>query len=176
MGRNDDRLLSVRLRREAVGLGLCRQWTDEWGDMTDRDELVRKFVRGIDFCIEHDWPSVGVMKRDFGGVMHRHGVYADENVEAHDAPIVVLNGCCVGDISYGGTSAGEVYVRHTSEAVVRVGCVARAFVNVYDEGEVDVFCEDGAKCFVYLHGGRVRRAEGGVTVRDKRKEAADGQA
>lgn len=160
--------LSRRMKAEAVGLGLCAEWTADWSDGTDRDGLVRKFVRGIDFCIEHDWPSVDVMKRDFGDVIHRHGVYADENVEASDAPMVVLNGECVGDISYGGTTAGEVYVRHRSEATVRVGGAARAFVSVYDDGEVSVECEDGAKCFVYLHGGRVKKTRGDVAVRDRR--------
>lgn len=166
---NKDMELSRRMRSEAVNLGLCKQWTEEWADGTDRDGLVRKFVRGIDFCIEHDWPSPYVMKRDFGDVLHRHGVYVDENVEAEDAPMVVLNGECVGDISYGGTTAGEVYVRHKSEALVRVGGAARAFVSVYDDGAVSVECDDGARCFVYLHGGRVEKARGDVVVRDRRK-------
>lgn len=165
-----ERGLSEKLRGEAVALGLCAQWAAEWADDASGDELVEKFVRGIDFCIEHDWPSVKVMKECFGGVIHAHGVYADENVECRNAPVAVLNGCCVADISYSGTAAGDVYVRHSSEARVAVHGLARCFVSVYDEGEVSVECDEGAKCFVYLHGGRVRKALGDVVVRDRRKE------
>ena len=74
-------------------MGLCKQWTSEWSKDSSRDELIDKFVRGLDFCIEHDWPSVDVMKRDFGDVIHRHGVYADERVDLDDASTVVLHGC-----------------------------------------------------------------------------------
>jgi hypothetical protein len=35
---------------------------------------------------------------------------------------------------------------------------------------VEVYCEEGAKAFVYLHGGRVRKTRGDVTIREKHKE------
>lgn len=161
--------LSCRMKCEAVKLGLCSQWTEEWADGTSKDEMVDKFVRGLDFCIEHNWPSTDVMKRDFGDVIHSHGVYVDENVETHNAPMVILNGECVGDIEYTGTSAGEVYVRHKSEAKVKVAGMARCFISLYDEGEVSVECEEGCAAFVYVHGGKVKKVSGKVVVREREK-------
>lgn len=61
--------LSERMRDEARGLGLCNQWYDEWGSASKAD-LARKFIDGLDFCIANDWPSVDVIKRDFGDVIH----------------------------------------------------------------------------------------------------------
>lgn len=58
-----ERRLSDKMKHEAVTLGLCAQWTAEWQDGTSKDEMVEKFVEGIDFCIQHNWPSVEVMKR-----------------------------------------------------------------------------------------------------------------
>ena len=166
----EERKLSERMKGEAVKLGLCGQWTEEWKEGTSKDEMVEKFVRGLDFCIEHDWPSTKVMKREFGDVIHRHGVYVDENVEARNAPVVVLNGECVADIRYTGTATGEVYVRHRSEARVRVEGLTRAFISLYDEGEVDVECEEGCRAFVYQYGGKVRKTRGDVVVRRKGKK------
>lgn len=57
--------LSAKMKSQAVGLGLCQQWTDEWADGTSKDELVEKFVRGIDFCIEHNFPSCEVIRKEF---------------------------------------------------------------------------------------------------------------
>lgn len=165
----DEGRLSERMKKEAVWLGLCAQWTEEWGDNASKDEMVRKFVRGLDFCIEHDWPSTKVMKRDFGDVIHNHGVYVDENVECMDAPMVILNGECVADIRYDGTTTGEVYVRHKSEARIKARGLTRVFINLYDDGEVDVDCDDGCRVFVYRHGGKVRKAVGDVIVREKEK-------
>ena len=125
-------------------MGLCKQWTSEWSDGSSRDELVDKFVRGLDFCIEHDWPSVDVMKRDFGDVIQR----------------------------YSGNSVGDVYVRHDSRACIAVNGLARVHVTVYDRGVVSVCCDEDAQCFIYLHGGEVLSLEGNgkIVVRDKRKE------
>ena len=160
------------MKEEAVSLGLCKQWTSEWSDGSSRDELVDKFVRGLDFCIEHDWPSVDVMKRDFGDVIHRHGVYADERVDLDEASTVVLNGCCVADLRYSGNSVGDVYVRHDSRACVVAHGLARVHVTVYDRGVVSVCCDEDAQCFIYLHGGEVLSLEGNgkIVVRDKRNE------
>ena len=162
-----EKKLSDRMKGEAVKLGLCKQWTEEWTEGTSKDEMVEKFVRGLDFCIEHDWPSAKVMKKEFGDVIHSHGVYVDENVEARNAPVVVLNGECVAALKYDGMSTGEGYVRHRSEAKIRVCGLARVFVSLYDEGEVDVECEEGCKAFVYRHGGRLRKKKGDVKVRER---------
>ena len=72
--------LSDRMKNEAVSLGLCAEWTAEWRDGITKDEMAEKYVRGIDFCITHDWPSCDVIKKEFGDVMHNHGVYVDESV------------------------------------------------------------------------------------------------
>ena len=45
--------LSDKMKEEAVSLGLCAQWTAEWKDNSSKDEMVDKFVTGIDFCIKH---------------------------------------------------------------------------------------------------------------------------
>lgn len=162
--------LSAKMKSEAVGLGLCQQWTDEWADGTSKDELVEKFVRGIDFCIEHNFPSCEVIRKEFGDVIHNHGVYVNEMVRVADKPTVILNGECVAELSYSGESCGDIYVRHDSEATIFVDCLARAFISLYDNAEVKVYCEEGAKAFVYLHGGRVKKTRGDVVIREKHKE------
>ena len=67
--------LSDKMKNEAVSLGLCAQWTAEWQDNTSKDDMVEKFVRGIDFCIGRNWPLAKDIKKYFGDVIHNHGVY-----------------------------------------------------------------------------------------------------
>lgn len=170
MSEDCSKALSARLRSEAIGLGLCDEWTDAWSDDSDKDALVRKFVRGIDFCIYHDWPSCDVMKRDFGDVIHRHGVYVDEKVDAVEAPFLVLNGACECTASYDWHTSGEIYVRHSSRLRLSVKCFSRVFLNVYDAGHVEVSCDEGSKCFVYMYGGVVDAMSGDVVIRDRRNK------
>lgn len=159
--------LSDKMKNEAVSLGLCAQWTAEWKNNSTKDEMVEKFVRGIDFCIGRDWPSTKDMKKYFGDVMHNHGVYVDENVEAMNPKTLILNGACVANVCYDGTSTGEIYVRHSSSLYLKVKGLSRVFVNLLDGGELHVACEEGTKCFVYQYGGKVVKKSGSVTIRDR---------
>lgn len=159
--------LSDRMKEEAVSLGLCAQWTADWKDNSSKDEMVRKFVRGIDFCIAHDWPSVKVMRDCFGDVIHNHGVYADENVNLCNPRIVILNGECVANIEYDRICAGEIYVRHNCTLYLRAGILSKVTVNVYDNAKVHVKCDGAASCRVYMYGGSVNGDED-VIIRDRR--------
>lgn len=159
--------LSDKMKNEAVSLGLCAQWTADWQDNSSKDEMVEKFVNGIDFCIARNWPSTKDMKKYFGDVMRNHGVYVDENVNLVNPKIVILNGECVANVSYEWMDSGEIYVRHNSSLYLKVCGISRVFVNIHDDAELHVECEEGAKVFVYQYGGKILKAEGSVNVRDR---------
>ena len=159
--------LSDKMKNEAVSLGLCAQWTAEWQDNTSKDDMVEKFVKGIDFCIGRNWPLAKDIKKYFGDVIHNHGVYVDENVNLRNPEMVILNGECVANITYDWMDSGEIYVRHNSSLHLKVKGFSRVFVNLLDGAELRVECEDSAKCFVYQYGGNVMKVKGHVVIRDR---------
>lgn len=162
--------LSLRMKREAMALGLCDKWTAEWRDGSTKDELLEKYVRGIDFCIKHDFPGNEVIKMDFGDVIHKHGVFVDESVDGiEDEPIVVLNGRCHGRMRYGGFAVGTVYVRHDCDVEIEVRDMAQVFVEVYDNAVARVLNDSVRRCFMYDKGGRCECVCGDVTVRRKKE-------
>lgn len=55
--------ISLKMKNEAVSLGLCDKWQEEWTAQTTKEEMIEKFIRGQDFCIKHDWPSVSQIKK-----------------------------------------------------------------------------------------------------------------
>lgn len=146
--------LSDRMKSEAVSLGLCAQWTAEWEDKSSKDAMVEKFVDGIDFCIKHDWPSCGIMKKYFGDVIHGHGVYVDESVHMRNPKMVVLNGVCDASISFDGFAVGTVYVRHKSKLRISVGGFAKVRVCLYDDGDVSSLMSGNGRCVVFKYGER----------------------
>ena len=79
--------ISLALKSEAVSLGLCQEWTSEW-DNESKDSLVEKYVKGIDFCIEHSYPTLAFMKENFDGVMQKHGVFAMEEVSVFNKQFI----------------------------------------------------------------------------------------
>lgn len=160
--------LSDKMKSEAVSLGLCAQWTADWKDGSSKDEMVEKFVKGIDFCIGRDWPSTHDMKKYFGSVIHKHGVYVDESVGLVNPSIAILNGHCEGLIEYEWLSNGEIHVRHDSTLKLRVKGLSKVFVNLHDHARLRVECEEGSKCFVYQYGGEIEEKSGSVVIRDRR--------
>lgn len=161
-----DKKLSEKMKQEAVLLGLCAQWTAEWKEETTKDDMAEKFIRGLDFCIKHDWPKVDVMKQCFGDVMHDHGIYADETLHMADPDTMVLNGRCDASVTCGNYASSDIYARHKTKLRLKVRDNAYVHVSVYDEAQVEIECTGNAKCFVYRYGGNVE-ATGKVVVRER---------
>lgn len=163
---NKKKKLSDRMKNEAVSLGLCAEWTAEWKDGSSKDEMAEKYVRGIDFCIAHDWPSCDFIKKEFGDVMHNHGVYVDEAVRLHNPGTVILNGHCDATITCDGYAVTNVYVRHRSRLYIVCRQMANVRVNVLDSSDVNVLCDEHAKAYVYKYSGKVSSNEN-VIIRDR---------
>lgn len=74
-----ERELSIKLREDARRIGLCDEWYGQWADDTQKDELVKKFMRGLDFCIKHRWPSQAFIKKQFSQEFLRdNGILVDD--------------------------------------------------------------------------------------------------
>ena len=57
--------LNSELRGHAVSYGLCTQWQGDWQNNKSQQELIGMYIRGIDFCIEHDYPTVVNVQANF---------------------------------------------------------------------------------------------------------------
>lgn len=162
----EEKDLSARMRDEAIDLGLCKQWTEEWG-YAGKHAMCEKFINGLDFCINHNWPSVDVIKNEFGDVIHEHGIYADENVDIKGEDTIVLNGHCQGSVGVVNASVGNIYVRHTSDVRISVKDYAYVHISVYDDASVTISCEATARCFVYHYGGQVKTEGKNIVIRER---------
>ncbi len=159
--------LSNELKTQAIGLGLCEQWTKAWGN-PNKQELINKFLHGIDFCIKHDYPTNEFIKKNFEKeILHRNNIFVDEDVQKRNArQIVVLQGRCTGTLLYDGMTSADVYVRHDSEVTIDCNRLSKVFISVYDRAKVNVIQKDGASVYVYLHGSNCEvKAEGDVMTR-----------
>lgn len=150
-----DVILSKMLKYSAMQNGLCAQWTNEWNDETSLDELISKFKRGLDFCIEHNWPSKEFVDDNFDKKeLARHHVYS--NVEGisewgfSDVATIVQHGS-TGEFHFAGYDATTLWVRHDSEVLVTVSGNAIVFVHVYDNAVVNIEQHGSGKVTVKCH-------------------------
>lgn len=143
--------LSETLKQQAVDLGLCRPWTEAWGDC-DRQELIDKYKKGIDFCIDKQYPSNEFIKANFDrALLNANLIFVDEHIRLDDAPsgIYILNGECSGSIRFAPWTAATIYVRHKSNVTIIADDFAKVFVRVYDEADAEVVELDEAVIKMY---------------------------
>ncbi len=159
--------VSEELKSEAVSLGLCKEWTKEWGNES-ADSLVEKYVKGIDFCIEHNYPSLAFLSQ-FDGIRQKYGVFASEKVSVFNKPFIDVNFGCTGaakNNSYFDTSG---YVRGGSAIDLVAMDRASFHISLYDDSVLNIRCYDDAKVYVYRYGGtiNIETGEERVFIREK---------
>ena len=148
-------MISEELKKQAVSLGLCSEWTTGWG-YPDKGDLCKKYVDGIDFCIEHDYPSVDYMIENFDGVMQSYGIFVDDVISKKNIPFAVLNGATKATIKLDGYAASRIYLRHDSELELVALDNSKTFVSVYDDAKLTVLATGSAKVYVYAYGSRCK--------------------
>ena len=143
--------LSETLKQQAVDLGLCRPWTEAWGNC-DQQELIDKYKKGIDFCIDKQYPSNEFIKANFDrDLLNANLIFVDEHLDFDMMPsgVYILNGECSGSIRFAPWTAATIYVRHKSNVTIIAGNFAKVFVRLYDEAEVETEAEESAVVRVY---------------------------
>lgn len=129
--------LVEQLRKDGTEKGLCRLWQMKLRGNLDTEALVKLYIKGIDFCICEDYPTLDFLRAHFKGNSEPYGVYIDEDMPtlANKADLV-LNGACRGMLEYDGYSVSRLYVRHTSETAVNVSDHAVLTIDLFDHAKV----------------------------------------
>lgn len=139
--------------------GISDEWRDRLIVQTGVAGMVAMYVRGIDFCMAHNWPDLETLREHFAGdpIVRDHGIFIDaKNVDVKNRATTVLLGASDAAISFDGHQSGEIYVRHDSNANLAVSGRAFVVVNVYDAATIQITATDHASILVKTHGsGRI---------------------
>lgn len=151
--------LSVTLKDMGRAMGMCDKFYDRWVDGMDVDTLLDMYLRGLDFCVEKDFPPLDFIRRNFGvDDLHRHHIYLDEEVhlEGVSGDYIFL-GHCTGCIRFRDFCISGVYLRHTSDLKIRCDGLSRVFITIYECASCDARGADPLNMHVY---DRRKRKEG----------------
>lgn len=140
---------SKNLKKEAVRLGLCQQWQKEWdGSIAG---LAGMYLRGIDFCIEHDYPSLKYLEQHFQGQVRDYGIFISEEVKLYTrGRTVACLGKSFGKIDFEPFGVGRVHVLHESK--IHINCAKNSIViiDVHHKGEIRIEAKDAKNVMVNL--------------------------
>ena len=162
---------SDECKEMAIGYGLCQQWTEEWADNSSYDEILHKYVKGIDFCLKHNIAPNDDYVKEFGYVtLHRNGIYYNESVDTVvNERFLSLSGHCTGTIDMNDGMPSEIYVRHTSEITLNVSNGSKVWLNLLDYTKVKIECDRFSKVFVHNYGeGEVEGEGTGISYKERK--------
>lgn len=141
--------IGKQIANQAKQRNICEEWHADLMSIKDKDQLIHMYLKGIDFCIENDFPPLDFIRKNFAGITEKHGIYIDCGFKAIQSKKVVALGNCIGKVEIGAYGTCEVFVRHNSRVSIEATGNAFVMVNVYDSGEADVTAKD--KAMVCIH-------------------------
>lgn len=159
--------LKKELKSAAIGYGLCVPWQQMMDDATDKEMLARMYLKGIDFCLEHDYPSIGYMKANFKGICEPLGIFINDIISVENYPKVVAIGDCVGKLSFDRYALSQVFVKHGSILDIFAQDHVRVTVDCFDNSMVNIKALGHAVVTVYQYIGAKVNVECDGTARVK---------
>lgn len=164
--------LVQQLKKDGIDKGLCHLWQMKLRQDIDYKSLIELYIRGIDFCIMNDYPTVDFIREHFKGKCEEFGVFIDDDVEQKNAPNIVLNGNCRAFLEYDGYSVANIYARHNTRGSVNVSDNSIVTIDIFDDSELNVATAgDDAKMFVNVYGNaNVECLGSGIKVINKNKK------
>ena len=136
--------LNRQLKQDGIAVGLCSQYQGLLDRSDTVEKMVRLFIRGIDFCIKNDYPTLEFMRKNFKGKSEPYGGYVDDEITGlRNAPDVVLNGECKAMLEYDECSVSRIYIRHSSQAAVNVSDHAIVTIDAFDSSHLVVAVAGG---------------------------------
>ena len=131
--------LIEQLKTDGINKGLCRLWQRKLHNGLSTEELVKLYIKGIDFCISENYPTLDFLRENFKGKSEPFGVFIDDELPPmKNEPDVVLNGACKAMLEYDDFSVSRLYMRHDSEAAVIVSNNAIVTIDLFDNAKIHI--------------------------------------
>lgn len=144
--------LSRLLLGEATELGICDGWRRGWSGNATKQELVNKFLRGIDFCLRNKWPSPRFIAENFdSALLFKNGILANGRHSFLNPPVCVALGDSSATIRIDGGNASRIYVNDKSRTMLAVNSTGKVIVEVRGEAYLDVTASDRLPCDVIIY-------------------------
>jgi len=161
--------VNKELRNKAVSLGLCDTWQKKWVKDKTPQQLIDMYKKGIDFCLESNYPDNKFIKENFTkDILSKNNMFVDEDfyVLNPENDCVIL-GESQGKLIFDGYAVRDIYINGNADVEIEASDFAKIFVNVYDDAQVVVTQKKNSAIHVYKHGTGEVLSVGNVTINRK---------
>lgn len=144
--------LNNELRETAIGYGLCQKWQDEWNRDYSVGELIEKFYTGIDFCIEHNYPTNDFIKSNFGKeVLRDNNILVDDKFSLLNPTNAAVFGNSETKVRFNARNHGRIWCKDKARVSIYARNSSFVIVHVFDSAIVEADGRDSSKLIVIRH-------------------------
>lgn len=161
--------LKKRLAAEAKAKGICSEWHEFIQNAPSKERLLTLFVKGLDFCIENNYPSAE-LRAEFAGLRQHFGIFMSDHISVKSGKYVIAFGTSEGKAAYSGFDVAQIWAREDTRLEVTATDNAVVCVEVADRAQVIITASGAARVSVFLHGGTITKSTAGnatIKVIDK---------
>ncbi len=125
--------LIKQLQKDGIEKGLCKAYQALLERCGTVEKMAQLYIKGIDFCIKNDYPTLDFIRENFRGKCEQYGIYVDDVVsDLRNVPDLVFNGKCNAKLRYDGYSVSRIFARHNSRVYVYALENAYLTIDVFD--------------------------------------------
>jgi hypothetical protein len=154
--------LIEQLKKDAVSKGLCELWQAKFKTDLSLKMLCKMYIKGIDFCISEDYPTLDFLRDEMKGQCEPFGIFIDDLVQSSNMTDVVLNGKCKAELSYFDYSVCRIYARHDSVVDIKASENAYLTIDCFDNSVLNINATDKSKVTVAQYGNSIVNVRGNL--------------
>lgn len=159
-----------QLKYDGISKGLCIDWQKKLRRNISIKRLSEMYIRGIDFCISENYPTLDFMRDNFKGKCEPYGIFIDDDVVLINKENIVLNGRCKANLLYNEYSVSNIFIRHNTTAVIRAEQHSIITCDVFDNSYTKIITSDKSSVLVFVYGNaKVDYSGNGVKIIYKNK-------
>lgn len=134
---------------------ICDEWFIKLQQTKSIDELIKMYMRGIDFCFSNDYPSKDYIREHFKGKMESYGVFLDDVIAIDNKRKVILLGESIASLTYTDFNVCQLYLRDKSVAnvVAKDNCIL--CIDIFYNSKLNIVCNDNSKVIINNFGGEI---------------------
>lgn len=135
------------------------------------NDLLKMYVKDIDYCLSNDFPSNEDLVNIGGNELSIHGIYVDAIKNLVDRPFIVLLGTSSANLKYTGYSVGQLFVKHAVAANIHVQDNGYVIIDCFDDSLITVFADQYGKVLINIYGNAAVKTSGpgSITITNKHK-------
>ena len=151
--------ISIELRNKARKFGLCDEWFNEWNETSSKQELIDKYIKGIDFALQHHYPSNQYIRDNFElELLRKNNILVDDERSLLNPRVAVILGNTKAKIRVNDLSRSVIYIRDNSVVDIIAKNNSFIIVHLFDNASTIIKTEDTPNILVLKHSKNIKVA------------------